>query len=118
MARGAMGTPDLDAMVARCGPDDRGVDAERTVLLGHSMGGMVAQELLARSPSAGAQGLVLACTSAAFGRADGDWQARFVAERLAPLDAGLGMAGMARAARAGDGVPGRTARQRADAATR
>jgi pimeloyl-ACP methyl ester carboxylesterase len=39
---------------------------------------------------------VLACTSAAFGRADGDWQACFVAERLAPLDAGLGMPGMAR----------------------
>ena len=38
---------------------------------------------------------MLACTSSAFGKADGDWQARFVAERLAPLDAGLGMAGMA-----------------------
>ena len=41
------------------------------------------------------QGLVLSCTSASFGKSDGEWQARFVAERLAPLDAGLGMPGMA-----------------------
>jgi pimeloyl-ACP methyl ester carboxylesterase len=67
---------------------------ERVVLLGHSMGGMVAQEVLQRAPQV-AQGLILACTSAAFGKADGAWQAQFLAERLAPLDAGLGMAGMA-----------------------
>ncbi|MEO7244016.1 MAG: alpha/beta fold hydrolase [Rubrivivax sp.] len=41
--------------------------------------------------------LVLACTSPAFGKPDGEWQARFVAERLAPLDAGRGMAGVAAA---------------------
>ena len=66
------------------------------VLLGHSMGGMVAQELVARHPQRVAA-LVLACTSAAFGPSGGDWQARFVADRLAPLDAGLGMASMAAA---------------------
>lgn len=66
----------------------------RAVVLGHSMGGMVAQELVATAPGRVA-GLVLACTSPAFGKADGDWQARFVAERLAPLDAGLGMPGLA-----------------------
>jgi pimeloyl-ACP methyl ester carboxylesterase len=38
---------------------------------------------------------VLTCTSASFGKADGAWQATFLAERLAPLDAGVGMAGMA-----------------------
>lgn len=71
-------------------------DAAPLVLLGHSMGGMVVQELVARHPQRAAA-LVLACSSAAFGPPGGDWQARFVAERLAPLDAGLGMAGMAAA---------------------
>ena len=89
------GTPTLDGMVAAVQAVVAALGAQRTVLLGHSMGGMVAQEVVARSPDA-AQGLILACTSAAFGRTDGDWQARFVAERLAPLDAGLGMPGMAR----------------------
>jgi 3-oxoadipate enol-lactonase len=70
------------------------VAPRRVVLVGHSMGGMVAQELAARAPAL-VQGLVLACTSAMFGKADGDWQRQFLAQRLAPLDAGLGMAGMA-----------------------
>jgi pimeloyl-ACP methyl ester carboxylesterase len=67
----------------------------RVALVGHSMGGMVAQELLATQPDVPVHALVLACTSPAFGSPQGDWQARFVADRLAPLDAGLGMIGMA-----------------------
>jgi 3-oxoadipate enol-lactonase len=67
---------------------------ERAIVLGHSMGGMVALEAFAQAPERFA-GLILACTSPAFGKADGDWQRQFVAERLAPLDAGLGMAEMA-----------------------
>ena len=51
-------------------------------------------EFAARRPRQ-VHGLVLACTSALFGKADGDWQRNFLRERLAPLDAGLGMAGMA-----------------------
>lgn len=66
----------------------------RVVLVGHSMGGMLAQELVAQAPQL-VHGLVLACTSASFGRADGAWQSQFIAQRLAPLDAGLGMRGMA-----------------------
>jgi 3-oxoadipate enol-lactonase len=68
--------------------------APRTVLVGHSMGGMVAQELLAQRLCK-VDALVLACTSAAFGKPGGEWQQAFVAERLAPLDAGRGMAGVA-----------------------
>ncbi|MDE2146094.1 MAG: alpha/beta fold hydrolase [Burkholderiales bacterium] len=95
----APGRPTMDAMVAAAAAEiDR---SERTgagpvVVVGHSMGGLVAQELVARR-AAPVRALVLACTSASFGSADGAWQARFVAERLAPLQAGLGMAGLAAA---------------------
>lgn len=63
-------------------------------VVGHSMGGMVAQAMAARAPQR-VCALVLACTSPAFGKPGGDWQARFVADRLAPLDAGGGMPALA-----------------------
>lgn len=63
-------------------------------LVGHSMGGMVAQEVVARRPELVDQ-LVLCGTSPAFGKPDGDWQQRFIAERTAPLDAGQSMAELA-----------------------
>jgi 3-oxoadipate enol-lactonase len=72
----------------------RALDARPAVVLGHSMGGMVAQEMVARDPLA-VSGLVLACTSPAFGQPGGEWQQQFLAARLAPLDQGLGMAGLA-----------------------
>jgi len=94
-----MGPPHMASFVGAVLAVVRHAGARQTVLVGHSMGGMVAQELVAREPSC-VDGLVLACTSAAFGGSGGQdadsWQARFVGERLAPLDAGLGMAGMAR----------------------
>ncbi len=64
------------------------------VLVGHSMGGMVAQEVAATAPQ-WVHGLVLAGTSPAFGKPGGDWQQAFLQSRFAPLDAGLGMAGLA-----------------------
>ncbi len=70
------------------------IDLGPAWLVGHSMGGMVAQELAARAPSALA-GLVLASSSPAFGKPGGDWQREFLQSRFAPLDAGLGMAGLA-----------------------
>ena len=58
------------------------------------MGGMVVQTMLRRKPMAyGAA--VLACTSPAFGNADGDFQKTFVADRIGPLDAGKTMADLA-----------------------
>ena len=68
--------------------------AKDAILVGHSMGGMVAQELAARAPQR-ARALVLAATSPAFGPSDGSWQQGFLRARFEPLDAGLGMAGLA-----------------------
>jgi pimeloyl-ACP methyl ester carboxylesterase len=68
--------------------------AARIALVGHSMGGMVAQELVATAPQQ-LDALVLMATSPAFGRADGAWQAEYLAQRLAPLDEGQGMGRLA-----------------------
>lgn len=66
----------------------------RALLLGHSMGGMVALEALALFPSKIA-GAILSCTSPAFGKPDGAWQQAFLQQRLAPLDAGQSMSDVA-----------------------
>ena len=66
----------------------------RPVLVGHSMGGLVAQTMLRRRPDDYAAA-VLSCTSPAFGNPAGDFQKKFVADRLAPLDAGRSMADVA-----------------------
>ncbi|MBP6404847.1 MAG: alpha/beta hydrolase [Proteobacteria bacterium] len=63
-------------------------------LLGHSMGGMVAQEVVARRPELVSR-LILCGTSPSFGKPDGDWQRDFIAQRTAPLDAGKTMAELA-----------------------
>jgi 3-oxoadipate enol-lactonase len=75
------------AVIATLGP-------EPVALVGHSMGGMVAQELMVWAPQRVAA-LVLIGTSPAFGKPDGAWQREFLAQRLAPLDAGKGMAYLA-----------------------
>jgi len=63
-------------------------------LLGHSMGGMVAQEVMARRPELVGK-LILCGTTPSFGKPDGDWQREFIAQRTAPLDAGKSMAELA-----------------------
>jgi 3-oxoadipate enol-lactonase len=73
---------------------------QRPVLIGHSMGGMVVQTMLRRKPDAYAAA-VLSCTSPAFGNPSGDFQKKFVADRLAPLEAGKTMADIAPGAAAG-----------------
>jgi 3-oxoadipate enol-lactonase len=67
---------------------------QRPALVGHSMGGMVAQTMLRRRPE-GYAAAVLACTSPAFGNPSGEFQKKFVADRLAPLEAGRSMAELA-----------------------
>ena len=64
--------------------------AEKAVLVGHSLGGMIAQETAARFPQR-VSGLVLFATSAAFGGKDDKFKNEFLAQRLAPLDAGKAM---------------------------
>jgi len=64
------------------------------ILLGHSMGGMVAQEVVARRPELVSK-LVLCGTSPSFGKPEGDWQRQFIEQRTAPLDAGKSMADLA-----------------------
>lgn len=66
------------------------LQARELVLLGHSMGGMVAQEVVGRRPDL-VNKLILCGTSPAFGKPDGDWQREFIAQRTAPLDAGKTM---------------------------
>src|SRR3984885_3069269 len=65
----------------------RQVGATKPILVGHSIGGMIVQQMLATSPDmAGA--VVLAQTSPAFGKPDGEWQKSFIDARLGPLDRG------------------------------
>jgi pimeloyl-ACP methyl ester carboxylesterase len=67
---------------------------QKAVLVGHSLGGMVALQMWARHPER-VTGLVLAASSPAFGHGSGDFQQAFIAQRLAPLEAGQSMADVA-----------------------
>ncbi|MGK7863505.1 alpha/beta fold hydrolase [Falsiroseomonas sp. E2-1-a4] len=62
--------------------DARGLD--RVTLVGHSMGGMLAQEFVARFPERVAK-LVLYGTTPAFGGRDPSFAEQFLAARLGPL---------------------------------
>jgi 3-oxoadipate enol-lactonase len=55
--------------------------------VGHSIGGMIVQHWLTQHPR-DAAAVVLAQTSPAFGKAEGDWQKQFIEARLGPLDRG------------------------------
>jgi 3-oxoadipate enol-lactonase len=68
--------------------------AIKPVIVGHSIGGMIVQQLLTADPLiAGA--VVLAQTSPAFGKPEGEWQKQFIEARLGPLDRGATMASLA-----------------------
>jgi 3-oxoadipate enol-lactonase len=70
------------------------VGATKPVLVGHSIGGMIVQQWLVKHPGTAAAA-VLAQTSPAFGKADGDWQKSFIEARLGPLDRGETMRSLA-----------------------
>jgi 3-oxoadipate enol-lactonase len=72
----------------------RQVGATKPILVGHSIGGMIVQQLLTKSPGLPAA-IVLAQTSPAFGKSDGDWQKEFIGARLGPLDRGETMVSLA-----------------------
>lgn len=69
---------------------------EPVVLIGHSMGGIVAQEAMARHPGC-ARALVLGFTSPAFGGGSEEFVRQFIAARVGPLDEGKTMADIAAA---------------------
>ena len=78
------------ALIEALVQDNRAHDNGRVILLGHSMGGMVAQEVVAQRPDV-VGALILCATSAGFATSDENWRARFIGDRLDPLDAGTTM---------------------------
>lgn len=84
----------MDALAAALAGFIAALGLERPVLVGHSIGGMIVQQLMARAPHA-ARALVLAQTSAAFGGRDPAWAEGFIRDRLGPLDEGRSMADLA-----------------------
>ncbi|MDO9711673.1 alpha/beta fold hydrolase [Paracraurococcus lichenis] len=74
-------------------------DIPRVDLIGHSIGGMLAQDFALRFPER-VRALVLYATTPAFGGRDPAFAEAFLRDRLAPLDAGHDMAALAR-----EGIP-------------
>lgn len=76
--------PGMAEMVVRLIESTR---TRRNVLLGHSMGGMVAQKVADLRPDL-LQALVLSATAHTFNHSGPKWQAEFLATRVAPLTQG------------------------------
>lgn len=85
---------DFRGLVASLQADLDAMGIGRAVLVGHSIGGMVVQELAATFPDR-VRALILSATTAVFGSRDGTFQREFVRARLGPLDAGQTIAEMA-----------------------
>ncbi|MGE0214014.1 MAG: alpha/beta fold hydrolase, partial [Parvibaculaceae bacterium] len=88
--RRADGPLTFEGLAALLASDLDAFGIANAALIGHSFGGMVAQQFVRDFPQRVTH-LVLANTSPAFGNPDGEFQKRFIADRLAPLDRGLGM---------------------------
>lgn len=85
---------DFDALAQALWQMLDAAQVQRAVLVGHSMGAMVALQAWTQTPER-ITAMVLAASSPAFGHTDGDFQQQFLAQRLAPLDAGHTMADIA-----------------------
>ncbi len=84
------------AMAAQLAEDMDDAGMTSASIVGHSFGGMVAQQLVQDFPER-VQHLILSGTSSAFGRPEGDFQQKFIAARTKPLDEGRTMADVAAA---------------------
>lgn len=84
---------DLEQITAALARLVQSLGGEPVVLVGHSMGGLIAQEAYFRHPEL-VKALVLTFTSAAF-VGDSQFAQQFVAERVGRLDAGESMAQIA-----------------------
>lgn len=70
------------------------LSSEPVVLIGHSMGGLIAQEAYVRHPRL-VKALALCFTSPAFAGGSSEFTKQFIAARVAPLDQGKTMAQIA-----------------------
>ena len=84
----------IPALAASLGNFIAALGLDRPILVGHSLGGMIVQRLLAQAPHI-ARAAILSQTAAAFGGRDPAWAEAFVKSKLAPLDAGRSMAALA-----------------------
>lgn len=66
------------------------LEIEKAVFVGHSLGGMTAQEIFAGHRRR-VLAMVLSATSPAFGKPGGDFQKEFMAARLRPFEQGMSM---------------------------
>jgi pimeloyl-ACP methyl ester carboxylesterase len=85
---------DLEHVAASLARLIESLGKEPVVLVGHSMGGMVAQEAYARHPQL-IKALALCFTSPAFAGGRSDFTKQFIAARIGPLDQGKTMAEIA-----------------------
>jgi 3-oxoadipate enol-lactonase len=69
-------------------------EGEQVVLVGHSMGGLIAQEAYVRHPRL-IKALALCFTSPAFAGGNSEFTKQFIADRITPLDQGRTMAEIA-----------------------
>ena len=87
---------DLEQVSASLARLIRGLSNEPVVLVGHSMGGLIAQEAYVRHPRL-VKALALCYTSPAFAGGSSDFTRQFIGARIAPLDQGKTMGNIAKA---------------------